>query len=89
MDTRNSRWNPAAIISNSAAAVSLQHHVDVSAVASQGLVHGVVHHFEDQMVQPLRRSGADVHPRPFAYGFQPFQHLDLFRIVSTSTTTAH
>jgi hypothetical protein len=51
--------------------------VDVVAVAGQRFVDGVVHHFEDQVVQAgAVRGVANVHARALAHGFQAFQDLD-------------
>lgn len=47
------------------------------AVPRQGLVDGVVHHLEHQVVQPLRSRRADIHAGPLAHGLQPFKHGDL------------
>ena len=56
---------------------------DVVAMASQGLVDGVVDHLEDQVVQARAvRRVTDVHAGPLAYGFQAFQDLDAAFAVS-------
>ncbi len=50
---------------------------DVVAVAGQGFVDGVVHHFEDQVVQARAIGGvADVHAGALAHGLQAFEDLD-------------
>lgn len=45
---------------------------DIVAVTRQRLVNGVVHNLIDEMVQPARRRGPDVHARALSDGFQPF-----------------
>ncbi len=45
--------------------------------AGHRLVHGVVQDFRDQMVQRPVIGTADIHARPPADRFQPFQHLDV------------
>jgi hypothetical protein len=53
-------------------------HHDVIAVSGQGLVNGVVHHFEHQVVQTRAiRRVADVHAWAFANGFQILQVFGL------------
>ena len=48
------------------------------AVAGQGLVDGVVHHFVDQVVQSHLAGRADVHGGTQAHGLQAFENLDVF-----------
>ena len=64
----------AAVIGDRAAAVIVQGHFDVGAVAGQGFIDTVVHHFIDQVVEPPGGSGADIHARAEPDGFQPFQY---------------
>ena len=54
--------------------VLFQDYRDLAAKTSQMLVHGVVHDFVDQMIQPSGGNAADIHSRPHAHGFQPFQY---------------
>ena len=55
--------------------------LDVVAVAGQGLVDGVVHDLIDQVVQAPLAGGTDIHARPLADSFQPFEDLDLAAVV--------
>ena len=73
--------NTAAVIRNGAAAVGIQHHFDVRAVARQRLVDGVVHHLVHEMVQPLGVRGRNIHTGPFSDVLQTVQYLDLFGAV--------
>jgi hypothetical protein len=54
---------------------------DQVAEASDRLVDRVVHHLVDQVVEPRRAGGADVHGRPLADRLQPLQDLDGSSIV--------
>ena len=67
----------AAIVDHLDAAVGLQHDFDVRAVAGQGLVDRVVHHFIDQVVQAARSGGSDVHARALPDRFQAFKYGDV------------
>ena len=49
---------------------------DPAGVACDGLVHGVVEDFGDQMVQGAFVRSADIHTGSHANGFQPLQHFD-------------
>ena len=69
--------NAAAVVPHLGGAVAVEMHTDFRAVPRQGLVHGVVHHFVDQVVQPPGTGAADVHARTFAHRLQPFKDLDL------------
>ena len=71
----------AAVIGDLDHVALLDSDLDMIAEARQRLVDGVVHDLVDQMVQALGAGGADVHARPFAHRFQPFQHLDLAAVV--------
>ena len=53
---------------------------DVVAVAGQSFVDRVVDHLEHHVVQAGAVAGiADVHARPLAHRFEPFQDLDAAR----------
>ena len=43
---------------------------DFCTEACQGFVHGIIHDFVYQMVEPLFTGGADIHARAFAHRFQ-------------------
>jgi hypothetical protein len=46
-------------------------------VPRQGLVHGIVDHFGEQVMQRLLVGAADVHAGPPAHRLQAFQYLDV------------
>ena len=48
----------------------MQHHQNAVAVAGQCLVHGVVHHFVNEVVEAPGSGGADVHAGPLANRLQ-------------------
>ena len=56
--------------------VCMQLHVDAGGVPRHGLVHRIVQHLGDQMVQGALVGAADIHARALADRFQPFQHFD-------------
>ena len=68
--------NPAAVVGDLDAAVLEQPDVDLAGVAGHRLVHGVVHHFPDEVVQTALTGGADIHARTFADGLQPLENRD-------------
>ena len=43
----------------------------------QRLVHGIVDHFGEQVMQRLLVGAADIHAGPPAHGLQALQHLDI------------
>jgi hypothetical protein len=47
-----------------------------------GLVHGVVDHLGEEVMQRLLVRAADIHARPTTDGLQPLQHLDRGGIVA-------
>ena len=67
----------AAVVAHRAAAVGAHGDGDRVAAAGHGLVDGVVHHLEDQVVQPLERGVRDVHAGALAHRLEPLEHLDL------------
>ena len=68
-----------AIIDDSNAVIFLDRHFDVRTISGQGFVDTVIDDFVDQMMKASCRCTADVHPRPFADGFQAFQYLNTGR----------
>jgi len=46
-------------------------------MAGERLVHGVVDHLGEQVMQRLLVGAADVHARPSAHRLKPLQHLDV------------
>ena len=54
---------------------------DRVAVAAERFVDRVVDDFADEVVQTALIGAADIHARPAADGFEPFEHLDRTRII--------
>ena len=73
--------NTAAVVADGHRAVFAQHHQNAIAVASKCLVHRIVHHFINQVVQTTWPRGADVHSRALADRLKTLQDLNLFRAV--------
>ena len=72
----------AAVVGDGQEAVGAEFHLDEGGVAGQRLVHGVVDHFGEQMVQRLFVGAADIHAGPAADRLQPLEHLDIGRGVA-------
>ena len=64
--------NTAAVVLAGDGIVGMDGHLDGIAVPGQGLVHGVVDHLVNQVVQTAGAGGADVHARAFANSFKSF-----------------
>ena len=73
--------NAAAVVGDGEPAVRLQRHLDEGGVAGDRLVHGVVEHLGEEVVQGGFVGAADIHARPPAHGLQPLQHLDGGRVI--------
>jgi hypothetical protein len=69
----------AAVIGHADEAVGLHLDLDEGRMAGQGLVHGVVDHLGEQMMQRLLIGPADIHAGPAAHRLEPFEHLDVAR----------
>ena len=66
----------AAVVGDRHEAVGLHRHVDAARVARHGLVHGIVDHLGEEVVQAGVVRAADIHAGPAPHRLQPFQHLD-------------
>ena len=71
----------AAVIGDANDIALLNAHLNVGAVAGQGLVDGVVDDLIDQVMQTGRGGGPDVHTGALAHRFQTFQHLNLTGVI--------
>ena len=61
----------------------MQGYGDKIGVSGQGFIDRIVHDFIDHMVQTGPVIGvANIHSRPLAHGFKPFQNLDGIGVVS-------
>ena len=72
----------AAVVPYRGAAVLMQGDDQLGSEAAQGLVNAVVHDLPQQVMQPARARGADVHARTHAHRVQPLQHLELSGVVA-------
>ena len=66
----------AAIVGDAQKAVGLERHIDEGRMAGDGLIHRIVEHFGEEVVQRRLVRAADIHARPAADGLQPLQNLD-------------
>ncbi len=66
----------AAVVDDLDAAVVEHPHIDLAGVAGHRLVHRVVDHLPDEVVQTALTGGPDVHAGAFADGLQPFENGD-------------
>ena len=74
--------NAAAVVGDGEEAVGIQLDLDEIGVAGQRLVHRVVDHLGEEMVQRLLVGAADIHARPAPDRLQTLQHLDVGRGVA-------
>ena len=66
----------AAVVVDGQEAIRIETHLDPGGVAGHGLVHGVVDHLGEEMVQCLLVGAADVHAGAAADGLQAFEDFD-------------
>ena len=71
----------AAVVLHGDAVVGVDVHVDLGAVASQGLVYRVVNNLVDKVVQAALVHVADVHGRAHAHSLQSFKYGNITRTV--------
>ena len=69
--------NAAAVVGDGDEAVRLHLDFDPVGVAGERLVHGVVDHLGEQMMQRLLVGAADIHAGAAADRLEPLQHLDV------------
>ena len=67
----------AAVVGDGQEAVGVHLHFDEVGVAGHRLVHGIVDHLGEQMVQRLLVGAADIHARPAPHRLEAFEHLDV------------
>ncbi len=67
----------AAVVPDGEGALGVERDLDQLGVAGDGLVHGVVQHLGEKMVQRALVGAADIHAGPHAHRLQPLQHLDV------------
>lgn len=59
----------------------MDRYINTVAKARQRLVHGIIHHLPDQVMQTRLACGSDIHRRPLANSLKSPQHLNTCRIV--------
>ena len=69
--------NAAPIVGDGDKAVGLHLHFDPIGVAGERLVHGIVDHLGEQMMQRFLVGAADIHAGAAAHRLEPFQHFDV------------
>ena len=74
----------APVIQHARGTVGVQGDGDFGAVACQRFVDGVIYNFINQVIQTAHIGGADIHARPFSYGLQSLEHLNLSRVIMMS-----
>ena len=68
--------NAAPVVGHGREAVLIQRDVDAGRVAGDRLVHGIVEHFGEQMVQGGLVGAADIHAGAPPHRLETLQHLD-------------
>ena len=69
-------------------AVGAKLDLDEGGVAGQRLVHGIVDHLGEQVMQRLFVGAADIHAGAAADRLEPLQHLDMMRRIAALGATA-
>ena len=69
--------NAAPVVGNAQRAVRGERDLDPARMAGDRLVHGIVDHFGEEVVQRAFVGSADIHARTPANRLQPLQHLDV------------
>ncbi len=69
--------NAAAIVGDADEAVRLHLDFDPAGMAGERLVHGIVDHLGEQVMQRLLVGAADIHAGAAAHRLEPLQHLDM------------
>ena len=80
--------NAAAVVRHRQEAVGLKLDLDPVGVAGKGLVHGIVDHLCEEVMQRLLVGAADIHPGPAAHRLQPLEHLDVVGRIGTVATAS-
>ena len=78
----------AAIVAHRDPVVGAELELDARRVAGHRLVHRIVEHLGDEMVQRALVGAADIHAGPAAHRLQPFQDLDVLGGVAVAAALA-
>ena len=70
----------AAVVGDGDEAVGVELDLDEGGMAGHRLVHGVVDHLGEEVVQRLLVGAADIHAGPAAHRLEPLQHLDVLAV---------
>ena len=73
--------NSATIINDRNPIIGMDDDIDFFAIAGQRLVHRIVHHLVDQVVQSHLAGRTDIHSRTFAHRLQTLKDRNIFRAV--------
>ena len=73
--------NASSVVPHRDAAVYMNVYVNLVAVTGEMFVNRIIENFENQVMQTALIRVSDVHARPLPDGFQPFELVDLSRIV--------
>ena len=80
-------WDSPAIITYRNLVVLAEVHFNAAGVSGDGLVHGIVEDFGNQMVQGFFVGATDIHAGPTAHGLKAFKDFDvlggIFRFLGT------
>ena len=77
----------ASVVDDGDPVAGFQTQFNAAGMTGDGLVHGIVQDFGDQVVQRVLIGAADVHARAAAYRLQAFQHLDILGRVTWGRVT--
>jgi hypothetical protein len=78
----------AAVVGDGEGAVGGKLYLDEGGVPRQSLVHGVVDHLGEQVMERLLVGAADIHTRPPAHRLEAFQHIDIVSGVGSTIAIA-
>jgi hypothetical protein len=70
--------NAATVVGHGNEAICGHLHFDPVGMTTQRLVHGVVDHLGEEVMQRLLVGASDIHARPPAYRLEPLKHFDMF-----------
>jgi hypothetical protein len=71
-----------AVVDDRDRVIGMERDVDPRCAAGQRLVHGVVDHLIDEVVQAAHAGGADVHAGPLANRLEPLEDRDVLGVVA-------
>ncbi|MPM47057.1 hypothetical protein SDC9_93765 [bioreactor metagenome] len=69
--------NAATVVDDRYGVIRADKNFDMRAEPRERLIDGVIHHLGDEVMQPARIRGANIHARTAAHSLQPFEYLNL------------